>query len=78
MDNNQKGERMKYQREDKSSSFTLVTCMIAVQPQINSRHADLIDDMSSTQYTSHHPIISYTNQAIPSPYGMLSYKSLVP
>ena len=30
MDNNQKGERMKYQRGRKSNNFTLVTCMIAI------------------------------------------------
>ena len=35
MDNNQRGERMKYQRGGKSSTFTLVTCMIAIQPQFN-------------------------------------------
>ena len=71
IDNNQKGEILKQQRESKSSSFSLVDCVMLVQLQNNSMRAALIDDASSARYVSKNIIISHTNQAVPSPYYVM-------
>ena len=72
MDNNQRGERMKYQRGSKSSTYTLVTCMIAIEPQYKSHPAPTTSWLSSSQRVK----VEYINQPIPSPLGMVDYYSL--
>ena len=48
--------------------------MIAIQPQFNTTNVELID---STHHRSSHATITYVNQDIPSPYGMMSYENAI-
>lgn len=73
MDNNQRGERMKYQRGSKSSTCTLVTCMIAIEQQYNT----CPPSTSIFLNTSARVPIKYIHQPIPSPLGMINYSSLM-
>ena len=72
MNNNQRGERMKYQRGGKSSTYTLVTCMVAIEPQFKSHPASTTSWLNSSERVQ----IKYINQPIPSPLGMVDYFSL--
>ena len=49
MDNNQRGERMKYQRGGKSSTYILVTCMIAIEPQFNQHSPSVACHLNTTR-----------------------------
>ena len=73
MDNNQRGERLKYQRGGEISTYTLVTCMIAIEPQLNVHQPSVEVCLNTTNRVA----IKYINQPIPSPCGMVDYSKLL-
>ena len=75
MDNNQKGQRYKMQRGGKSSSYTVVTCSVALKCQFKYSR-DMLSNATSSLASTNVPI-TYVKQVIPSPFGMHDYENIV-